>query len=117
MKKKFDLKLTACLVSLFISFALIIFFNHVPAVVSIGLMIIAAALFFLAKIRAKKIDETLKSTQEDIDNAFEDGDYDEETITEVYKEMNSLRKQKRSLFIAFNGCAVLLFVVAIFMLL
>jgi len=117
MKKKFDLKLTACLVSLFISFLLIIFFNDIPGVLALSFVIMAVVLYFLAKIRIEKIDLTLENTEIDIDQQKKLGEIDDEDLEEVYKQMAQLTKQKKSIKFVFNAAAIMLLVVALLIIL
>ncbi len=112
MKKKFDFKLTACLVSLFIGLGLLIFFSKVKAVFFISLLLIALSVFFFAKIRVAKINNILQLTEKEIEEELEQDDSDMLLVAEVYKDMDKLKKQKRSMNITFNLFSILLVIVA-----
>lgn len=117
MKKKFDLKLTACLVSLFISIALIIFFNENKVVMAISFVLLAITLYFFGKIRLKKIDSTLEKTDEDIQELYASGEIEDVDLTEVHAQMKQLRKQRKSVKVVFNLAPILFVIVALLMVL
>jgi len=114
MKNKIDFKLTACVVSLFISILLIAFCHHIKVVLCLGLILCAVSVFFFARIRVRKIQSILDATEIDLDENYSDEKADSEIVDEVYKEMHKLRKEQRSMKIYFNLFAGLLVFIAIF---
>ena len=114
--KKIDFKLTACVVSLFISILLIAFCHQNRFVLCLGLLLCAVSVFFFARIRVRKIQSILDATELDLDENYSDEKADEEFLDEVYKEMRKLRKEQRSMNIYFNMFAGLLVFIALFIL-
>ena len=98
MKKKFDFKLTACLVSLFIGVILLVFSDGKTALISCGLVLMAVSLFFFAKIKSKKMENILILTEIEIDEELEKENPDQELLSEVYAEIRKFRKQARGTF-------------------
>lgn len=116
MKKKFDFKLTACLVSLFIGVLLLAFSYGKTALISSGLILMAVSLFFFAKIRANKLENVLQLTEIEIDEELEKEEPDQNLLSDVYAEVRKVKKQKKSISFTFNLCSVLMVVVALLLL-
>lgn len=113
MKKKFNYKLTLALVSLFISLLLIIIGNKNKYCLFFGFLFLAVSVVIFAKLRIDKINKILKETEIEIDK---DDEPDVEFLTEVYKELAVLRRQKRSTAISFYLFSALLVIVSFFFL-
>ena len=108
MKKNFNFKLTASLVSLFISFLLIVIGNKSKYCLSFGFILMSVALVFYILNRNENIDNALI----EITNEIEESDIqDAYTLNELYKEKTKLIKQKRRTNFTFYLCAFLLLVV------
>jgi len=116
MKKKFDFKLTACLVSLFIGLLLLAFSYGKTALISSGLILMAVSLFFFARIRANKLERVLELTEIEIDQELENKEPDQDLLSDVYAEVRKVKKQKKSLNFTFNLCSILMIAIAIFLL-
>ena len=108
MKRKFDLKLTACLVSLFVSLALIICFKENKFVMAISFVLLAIAIYLFGRIRLEKIDSTLNKTTEDIEEIYASGEAENVDLSEVHAQMKQLRKQRRSVNVVFKLAPILL---------
>lgn len=108
MKKNFNLKLTISLVSLFISFLLIVIGNKNEYCLSFGFILMGISLALFAISRGETLDKIII----DINNEIEETDIqDAYTLNELYKERKKLKKQKNSMNFSFYLCAFLMVVV------
>ncbi len=101
--KKFDLKLTGFLVSLFIGLLLMILGNKNAYCLSFGLILIAIGLVFYALHANDKTKQDLESIDKQLDNT--DDDY----------EIRELRKAERKIKKNLKGINVLFYVSAAFL--
>ncbi len=131
MKKfQFNFKLTAFLVSLFVSLILVIVGSGNKYCLSFGFMILGASLSLFVWYNNEKIQKELETLEEDIDSVeqidFDETkqneeeqheDYDFQNIEEkvyvlkqLYVRQKMLRKNKRKSIILFNLCGLVLIV-------
>ncbi len=114
MKKKFNFKLTACVVSLFIGFFVIIFLNEHKFWFFVGMCLLAVSVYCFARVSADNTDRILKEAMVEVEKEIEEKDEpDEEVINEVYAEMKRLKKRKNSMMFTFSFFAIMLVLVAI----
>ncbi len=109
--KKFDLKLTAFLVSLFIGLLLIILGSYYSYCLSFGLIITGVSLGIYAVYRTAKINEILQEIEEEISDIPVEDSY---TLKELIKLKSKYKKQRRSVSIVFYLTAVLLIVLGVY---
>lgn len=108
MKFKFNLKLTAFMVSLFISLLLVILGSANKYCLSFGFIIMGASMGFLAWYLQEKISNELVQINDEINQI--DLDEDMELENKVYVEQqlyirqHKLTKKKRSSVILFSIC-------------
>lgn len=107
MKTKFNLKLTASLVSLFIALVLVIVGNKNRYCLSFGFILLGVAIALFAFYQLDRINAALI----EINNEIEDNQNDEFAIKQLLKESVALNKKKRSVSATFFLCAALLVVV------
>lgn len=121
MKSKFNLKLTAFMVSLFISLLLVIVGSKNKYCLSFGFVLMGVALIFLACYMREKISNELKMVNEQIDEI----DLDEEIELEnkvyieqqLYVRQKQLAKKHKSSLILFSisaFCLILLGLIGLF---
>ena len=108
MKKKFNLKLTIVLVSLFISLLTIILGNKNQYCLSFGFIFLGLTLFLVGNYSCSKIDETSKKIDEEIEETDKTDEESEYVLKELNKVRNQLDKKKKSTKLMFSLCAVLL---------
>ena len=111
MKKKFNLKLTIVLVSLFISLLIIILGNKNQYCLSFGFIFLGLTLFLFGNYSRSQIDKTIKSLDEDIDTIDKTDEESEYVLKELNKLRSKLLKKKKSTKLMFGLCAVLLILV------
>ena len=108
--KKFDLKLTAFWVSLFIGFGLLILGNKDKYCLSFGFIALAGALALYAMYKTNK----LKDMQKDVDLAMEETPLEDTyALKELYHIKTKIKKNLRSISIVFYLTAVLFFVLGV----
>ncbi len=109
-KKKFDLKLTAFLVSLFIGFLLLILGNKNTYCLSFGFIVLAGSLALYAMYKINK----LKEMQAEAEQAMEETPLEDTyALKELYQLKTKIKKNMRSIAIVFYLTAVLLFVLGV----
>ncbi len=113
MKFKFNLKLTICLVSLFVGFVLLIVGNQNKYCQSFGFFFLAVGIIFFAIDRTNKIDKKCIEIDKLIDKESE---LDDEKLIDVNAEFSTLYKQKKRINIVSYLCAILFAIVGIFVL-
>ncbi len=111
MKKKFDVKLTILLVSLFVSLLILILFNQSKVGLFFGFFLLGLTLVGYGYYRVSLLNATIKKTDEELDE--ED---DDKLIDEVMKELKQVKKLKRSTMVTFYLAGGLLVVFAFLML-
>ncbi len=110
--KKYNLKLTVSMVSLFISIVLCFFSNTNKYCLFFCLIFLAVALIFFSFYKLQDVDKRLKSLHDKIDNDIDEEDGEEN----FYAQINSAKKEKRKLLISFNFFAILLIIIAFILL-
>ena len=121
MKIKFNLKLTAFLVSLFISLLLIVLGSKNKYCLSFGFMLMGASLYAFIWYMNEKIENELNEVNaliDELDNEnFEEIEESDQEIEErayvlqqFYARQKQLIKKKRSVKITFGICGVVLVV-------
>lgn len=117
MKKKFNLKLTISLVSLFISLLILILFNQNKFGLFFGFLLLGCALFLYGYYRSSILKTVIDKTNEELE---ENSDYEteEEVIVynEVLNELKRVKRMKRSAQITFYLAGALVILIAILML-
>jgi len=108
MKKKLNLKLTACLVSLFVSLLLIILGNKNNYCLSFGFILMGAALALYAMNKGEQIDSSIIEVANEIEETPIENVFAQQQLA---IEMKKLKKQKSKLNITFYLCAALLVIV------
>ncbi len=108
--KKWNWKLTLCLVSLFVSLILIIFGNSNKYCLAVGLICLGVSIGLYAFYRLKIYDDNIKDVTEELTNADID---DEEIIIGFREELKKLKKERLSLRLSFFICAILLVILGI----
>lgn len=113
MKKKFNLKLTISLVSLFISLLILILFNQNKFGLFFGFLFLGASLLLYGYFRASLLNETINKTNQELEETeyVEDG-----VVDEVLKELKHVKRLKRSTQITFYLAGGLIIVFSILML-
>jgi len=108
MKKKLNLKLTACLVSLFIGLIVMIVWGKYKFGLAFGVIILACSMFLFAIYKVEAIDKTMVDINEQLDEI--DGESEEGIfqLREMSILISKLKKQRRSTLILFNITGVLL---------
>ena len=142
MKKfKFNFKLTAFLVSLFIGLLLVILAGNNKYCLSFGFILMGLSLSLFVWYDNEKLQKTLNELEEEIDEiqqlemeeldeSFEiesendeeldeDFDYDAEierayVLKQLYARQKSIRKKKQSSVILFNICGIALVILGLF---
>ena len=123
MKFKFNFKLTAFLVSLFISLLIIILGNKNKYCLSFGFAMLGFALVIFVMYNNEKTDKTIEEVDAQIDELSQEyTDLDEEddlngevleenyaySIKQLYIRRSKLLKRKKKVVITFYLCAALL---------
>ena len=118
MKFKINAKLTAFLVSLFVSLILIVFGNKNNYCLRLGLIFLATAMVFFALFNKERTQKMLDELDEEIEKVENDEEIDEEdriyVIKELYVRSGKLLKRKKSGTILFYLFASFLVLLAIF---
>lgn len=96
MKNRFDLKLTISMVSLFIGLLLLILGNQNKYCLSFGVILLGAALILFCIYKTKGLTENII----ELDLAIEETD-DINLMSEIYKEIARLKRQKMKMQISF----------------
>ena len=113
MKFKFNLKLTICLVSLFVGFILLIVGNQNKYCQSFGFFFLSVGIVFFAIDRTDKI----VKRQMEIDKILDkENELNDEQSIEINAEFSTLYKQKKRINIVSDICAILFIIVGIFVL-
>lgn len=102
--RKFKLKLTLSLVSLFISLILCAFSNINKYCLFFGLILLGLSIVFFALHKNDELRAKIKELNEKMDEVEDDDEYIDE-----YK---AKKKEQRKLMISFISCACLLILVA-----
>lgn len=108
--KKFDLKLTAFLVSLFIGLLLIILGSKNEYCLSFGLIVTGCSLGVYALYKTASINKLLEEIEQEIEEVDVEDSY---TLKQLIKMKSRLKKQRRSVSIVFYLTAVLLIVLGV----
>ena len=135
MKFKFNFKLTAFLVSLFIGLLLVILGSYNKYCLSFGFIILGCSVELFIRFQNEKITTSLAELEQQIDELEQDyddeSDYDEENdyddiekenlmneqvfvLQQLYHRQKKLIKQRKSTNISFRICSVLLICLGIF---
>ena len=123
MKFKFDFKLTAFLVSLFLSLIVLILGNKNDYCLSFGFILLGiSAVLFVFYTNSKtqqdiqEIDKEIEKYDEEYDLFEESDELIEErayVMQQLYLSQNKLMKRKRKVSITFYLCAALLIILGI----
>ena len=113
MKFKFNIKLTICLVSLFVGFILLIVGNQNKYCQSFGFFFLSVGIVFFAIDRTNKIDKRRIEIDKILDNEKE---LDDEQLLEINAEFSKLYKQRKRVKIVSYLSAILFIIVGIFVL-
>ena len=124
MKFKFNLKLTAFLVSLFLSLLLVILGSGNKYCLSFGFMLMGASLMLFVFYNNNKTENEIVNIEKDIDeledyyNQLDDDDLDiEEEVSYALKQLYSRRKKlikhKKKSVLVFNLCGFSLIILGI----
>lgn len=113
MKFKFNIKLTICLVSLFIGFVLLVVGNQNMYCQSFGFFSLAVGIISFAIDRTNKIDKRRIEIDKILDNEKE---LDDEQLLEINAEFSKLYKQRKRVKIVSYLSAILFIIVGIFVL-
>ena len=105
--KKFDLKLTGFLVSLFIGLLLIILGSKNSYCLSFGLMITGFSLGLYSMYKSAKLNKLIEEVETEIEETNVEDSY---TLKQLFKIKSKLKKQRRSVNFVFFLTAVLLIV-------
>ncbi|MBQ8615611.1 MAG: hypothetical protein IJ415_03495 [Clostridia bacterium] len=121
MKKKFNFKLTAFLVSLFVSLLIIILGNKNPYCLCFGFILMAISMVLYVLYNNEKTETTIEQINLEIDqmgefDEIEDIESDERIyiVQQLYIRQGKLLKRKKSISIMFYLFAGLLVVLAVF---
>ena len=136
MKFKFNFKLTAFLVSLFIGLLLVILGSYNKYCLSFGFIILGCSVELFIRFQNEKITTSLFELEQQIDELEqeydeesgydEENDYDDEiekenlmneqvyVLQQLYARQKKLIKQRRSTNISFRICAILLICLGVF---
>lgn len=111
MKKNFNLKLTAFLVSLFISMLVLILGSNNKYCLSFGFMLMGFSLYLFYMYSKEKSDNQLIEIEERMEELDQTSEENEETmfaLKQLAVETKKIIKKNRSVCWAFTTCAVLL---------
>ena len=108
MKFKFNYKLTISLVSLFVSFLLIILGNKNRYCLSFGFILMGVAIAFYAIYKTEKFNETIIEISNEIEETNEEDTF---SLTQLNKERKRFVSQKKRFNFVFYLCAFLLVIV------
>lgn len=125
MKFKFNLKLTAFLVSLFVGLVLVILGSFNKYCLSFGFLILGVSLECFVWYQNEKTSNAIIETKQQIDEFeqyFDEQDEDCEisdeeqvfVLQQLYQREKKLVKQKRSVNITFRICSVLIIFLGVF---
>lgn len=116
MKYKFNIKLTAFLVSLFLGLLLLILGSKNSYCLSFGALILAASFVLYVFYNNEKIDANIRNIEDSIDEVSAAEDIEIEDLGYILKELknskNMLLRRKKRVIILFYFCAILLVIVA-----
>lgn len=117
MKFKFNLKLTAFLVSLFIGLLLVILGNRSIYCLSFGFIFIAISLEFFVYYANEKTSKSISELKQEIDEVDADEELDNEDkvyiLKQLYLRERKLSKSKKRVSIVFSICALSLVILGI----
>ncbi len=118
MKFKFNSKLTAFLVSLFLGFLLVVLGSNNKYCLSFGLIILGVSLTIYVLYNNEKLDNELENLSQQIDDFEQEydqlveniGDYDDNNeyiyaLKMLYVRQKKLTKSRQKTIILFNLCA------------
>lgn len=108
MKFKFNYKLTISLVSLFVSFLLIILGSKNKYCLSFGFILMGVAIAFYAIYKTEKFNETIIEISNEIEETNEEDTF---SLTQLNKERKRFVSQKKRFNFVFYLCAFLLVIV------
>ena len=112
--KKFNLKLTAFLVSLFIGLLLVILGNNNKICFSFGFVVIGISLFFFVIYFKEKTQKTLIEVNEKLEQTYDDKELDEEDrlyiLAQLGLQQKHLNKQQKRTNLLFSITAVVLII-------
>ena len=108
MKFKFNYKLTISLVSLFVSFLLIILGNKNNYCLSFGFILMGVGIAFYALYKSEKFDDTIVEINNDIEQTDQEDTF---SLNQLNKEKKKFISQRKRVNFVFYLCACLLVVV------
>ena len=112
-KNKFNIKLTACLVSLFIGLLLVIIGNKNTYCLGFGLMLLGIGTFLYSLYKT----EQSRELQQEVDYELENYDSNKEEHVAIVKELKRIKtadsKQTKRINFSFVLFAIMLFVLGI----
>lgn len=121
MKKKFNIKLTAFLVSLFVSLLIVVLGNKNQYCLCFGFILMAVSMVLYVLYNNDKTEKALEEINDEIDELTENeqDESDEEiyVLQQLYIRQGKLLKRKKSIagtFYLFSGLLVVLAVFGIF---
>lgn len=118
MKNKFNIKLTAFLVSLFISLIIVILGSKFVYCLSFGFILMGLSLVFFVLYNDEKTANSNIEIEEAIDELAEDETIEESEkvymLQQYYSSQRKLLKRKKRVAITFYLCAAMLVVVGFF---
>lgn len=109
MKKKFDLKLTAFLVSLFIGLLIVILGNKNQYLLSFGFVVIGFSLILFAMFKTAEINAVVNELQIELESLKPEEEF---KVKEIAKSQAKLASQRRKVNFVFYAAATLLIVLA-----
>lgn len=107
MKKKFNFKLTAFLVSLFVSLLLLVLGNKNAYCLSLGLILLGLSLGIYAYSKVQSINFAIKELEMELQEVDFENVYLIKTITKYQKK---LKRQRNLTSVMFYSCAIVLMV-------
>ena len=110
MKKNFNLKLTAFLVSLFIALILIIAGNKNKYCLSFGFMLLSLSIVLYIMYKTEMLDKAIIEVSNEMDETEPEKIFE---LQQLIKEKKKLTSQRNRLNVVFYSSAALLFVIAI----
>lgn len=121
MKKKLNVKLTACLVSLFIGLILLILGNKNKYCLAFGFIVLAFGVVLYVLFKQDKLNELLnevKLQKEETEDTIAKNEEEQKQKDYILKELKKIKakteKQKGRLQVVFYLCAFLLLLAGIF---
>ena len=110
MKKKFDFKLTAFLVSLFIGLLIVILGNKNDYWLSFGFIVLGLSMGIYVMFKSTEINDAIKELEDQLEELSAQEEFQ---MKQIIKAQNKLKRQRRSVNFVFYTCGVMFIVLGV----